>query len=304
MDVAVIGTGAIGGYYGGRLAKAGHAVHFLARSTSRSLRDEGLSVHSIDGDFRIADPLVYDQVAAMPPCDLVLVTVKATANRSVLPSLGPVAKAGGGIVLMQNGFGVEDQLAALYPESRVYAGLCFICSFREGPATVRHTAYGRISLAAHDDGAAGLDDLAGVFAGAGLEVEALGGVLAARLRKLVWNIPYNGLSVVLDATTRELSESPAMRAAVRALMDEVVGAAAACGVVIEPEFVEAMMGTTAAMGAYEPSMRLDRLAGRPLEIDAIYSNVIAFAAERGFAMARAAQLRDELAFLEERRRAG
>jgi 2-dehydropantoate 2-reductase len=300
MDIAIIGTGAIGGYFGARLAHAGHTVHFLAHTEYDYIRQHGLRVESYLGDFSLAQPLVYDDIAALPPCDLVCVTTKTTSNEFLLPRLGPALRPGSALLLMQNGFGIEPTLAALYPEARIFAGLCFICSFRDGPGRVRHTAYGRVSLAALEPDPAGLAALAQVFEGAGVEAETLGDVLTARLRKLVWNLPFNGLSVALDCTTEELGSDPAALALVRGLMGEVVGAAAAAGIAIEPEFVEARVETTQSMGPYEPSMRLDYLARRPMEIEAMYGNVIRFARERGYEMTRAQMLAQELAFLQGR----
>jgi 2-dehydropantoate 2-reductase len=300
VDIAIIGSGAIGGYYGARLAHAGHDVHFLARSEYRHLRRHGLRVQSHLGDFSLPEPRAYPSLDAMPPADLVCVTVKTTANPTVLPALGPILKPGAAIVLMQNGIGYEPRLAALYPDAGVYAGLCFICSFRDGPGTVRHTAYGRISLASQRADAAGLARVADVFASAGIETETRGDVLAARLRKLVWNIPFNGLSVVLDCTTAELGTDPSALALCRALMVEVVRAAGAVGSDIEPEFVDQMQGTTQAMSDYQPSMKLDYLAGRPMEIEAIYWNVIRLAREHGCEMPGTAMLARQLEFLERR----
>ncbi|MDR1634453.1 MAG: hypothetical protein LBS27_05960 [Bifidobacteriaceae bacterium] len=354
LDVAVIGAGAIGGYYGGRLARAGHRVHFMARSSAEALREHGLTVLSSSGDFRVDRPLVYASAADLPPCDLVLVATKATGNDAVLPALGSAVRPGTALVAMQNGLGAEERLAACYPQAAVFAGLCFICSFRDArPWIIHHVAYGLASLAPltavappetipaqtlqeaapstqtapleavapatagapsdlqPDSGpgapldregrptpgrAPGLTvlELAAIFREAGIETEVLGAALEARWRKLVWNIPFNGLSVVLDATTGDLSGSPAARAAILALMQEVIGAAAAGGIAIEPDFAVKMLGTTDSMAAYNPSMRLDCLARRPMEIEAIYWNPIRWAAARGREMPGCALLARQL----------
>ncbi|MDR1711244.1 MAG: 2-dehydropantoate 2-reductase [Propionibacteriaceae bacterium] len=293
MDIAIVGTGAIGGYYGVRLALAGHRVHFLAHTEYDAIKANGLRVDSVEGEFELPQPLVYNDPAAIPDVDLVCVAVKATANAAVLPNL-PKAPA---ILLMQNGFGVEPELAKLYPGARIYAGLCFICSFRDGPGVIRHTAYGGVSLASLEPDPEGLAQLAAMFKGAGLPAAVIGDVLAARFRKLIWNIPFNGLTTVLGVTTDKIVGDPVTRGLARRLMEEIVAAAAACEVVIEPEFVDEMIQHTDEMTPYSPSMRLDYLAGRPLEIDVMYRNVIAYAAAHGYDMARTAMLADELEFL-------
>ncbi|MDR1450292.1 MAG: hypothetical protein LBI84_08865, partial [Propionibacteriaceae bacterium] len=103
MDIAIVGAGAIGGYYGARLAHGGHTVHFLARSTAAAMREAGLTVDSHLGDFSLPQPLVYSRAEDLPACDLVCVAVKATANKVVFPQLGGLVKPGGAIILLQNG---------------------------------------------------------------------------------------------------------------------------------------------------------------------------------------------------------
>ena len=124
----------------------------------------------------------------------------------------------------------------------------------------------------------------------------------ARWRKLVWNIPFNGLSVVLDASTDELLADPATRRLVTDLMDEVIDAAAAVRSRVDPSFRDQMLATTDAMTPYAPSMKLDHDAGRMLEIEAIYDAPLAAAAAAGGAMPKTAALRDQLRFVEGRDR--
>ncbi|MDR0848233.1 MAG: 2-dehydropantoate 2-reductase [Propionibacteriaceae bacterium] len=300
MDIAIVGMGAIGTYYGVRLALAGNTVHFLAHTEYEAVKAGGLHVKSYLGNFDIDAPLVYNSIEAMPPCDMVCVCTKATTNDTIFGSLTPVVKPGGAILLMQNGFGAEERLARLYPDVRIFAGLCFITSYRVSPGHINHDAYGKISLASLVPDAQGLADLYALFTGAGLEAEVIGDVLPARFRKLVWNIPYNGLTVALDCTTLELASGTAALSSVRTLMTEVVEGAAACGVTIDPSFVDEMMGTTQNMGAYEPSMKIDYNHHRPLEVEAIYRKVIAYTADHGYRMAATSLLADELDIIQAR----
>ncbi|MDR0817810.1 MAG: 2-dehydropantoate 2-reductase [Clostridiales Family XIII bacterium] len=300
LDIAIIGTGGIGGYYGARLAHGGHRVHFLLHTEYDYVRTHGLTVDSCYGDFSLEHPLVYNDVRDMPPCDLICVCVKATANEAVFRTLTPILKTGTGaaaatgqgpgagatdILLLQNGFGYEQALGELYPDHAVYGGMCFICSFRDGPGVIRHISYGKVTLAALDpDNTDGLAGLAKVFTDEGIGTETINDLLTGRWRKLVWNIPYNGLCVIMDCKTDFLATDPDMRAAVRAIMEEILAAAEACGTNIPAGFVDEMILSTDNMPPYEPSMRLDHLAGRPLETEAIYGKVIAFAAGHGFDM--------------------
>ena len=119
----------------------------------------------------------------------------------------------------------------------------------------------------------------------------------ARWRKLVWNIPFNGLSVVLDASTQEMLASTPIRSLVTDLMDEVIAAARACGSDVDPSFRDEMLATTDAMTPYAPSMKLDHDAGRALEIAAIYDAPIAAASPAGAPMRKVEVVRDQLRHL-------
>jgi 2-dehydropantoate 2-reductase len=182
--------------------------------------------------------------------------------------------------------------------------MCFVCVHKVGPGHVRHLDFGEVSLGEHtaDGSPAGVTPaVAGVaddLAAAGVPVRRLDDLATGRWRKLVWNIPFNGLSVVLDAGTDDLMADPATRALARSLMAEVIGAAGACGHPVPERFADDMLRATDAMTPYAPSMKLDHDAGRPLEIGAIYGAPLAAAGAAGFAMPRTAMLAAQLRFLE------
>lgn len=283
MRWALVGPGAVGGLYGGMLAVAGCEVHALFRSDADHVRRHG---------FRLRSPLhdgpvpfvVHDDASTVPPVDAVMVATKTTVNGDLAPVLGLLTRAGTIVAVLQNGLGVEAQVAAACaPGVEVVGGLCFVCSNRVGPGEVHHLDYGTITLGAHSsDGSAGgrtpaLEAVERDLAGTGLDVVVDDDLVAARWRKLVWNIPFNGLSVVLDAATDEIMADPTSRAEARALMEEVAAAAAACGKPLPARFVDQMLEMTDAMAPYATSMKLDHDAGRPLELDAIYGATIAAA---------------------------
>lgn len=303
MDIAIIGTGAIGGLYGARLARGGNRVHFLLHTEYEYVKAHGLVVDSHLGDFSIRQPLVYSDVSQMPRCDLVLIAAKSTANDALFPLLGPVLKPGCAIVLMQNGLDAEKRLAALYPGCHIFGGMCFVCTYRESPGVIRNPDNERVSFAPFSpEDAALLDEVAGVFSKAGIDTERFEDLSLARWRKLMWNIPYNGLTVIMNCKTDFLVNDPAMRELVACLMRDVIEGARACGSAIEPGFAENMVAVTEKMTPYEPSMKLDYNAGRKLEIEAIYENPIRLAAERGFTMHYANAVRLALHALERKQR--
>jgi 2-dehydropantoate 2-reductase len=306
---AVVGVGAIGGYYGARLAAAGHELHVVARSDAAHLRAHGLRVESVDGDLHLAPGsfTVHEDPATVPPVDVVVLAVKTTVGPGAAAALvRPVARPGTIVVAMQNGLGVEAPLAAAAPGCAVLGGMCFVCSNKVGPGLVRHLDFGAVTLGEHtaDGSPAGVtpavEAVAADLEGAGVPAHRLADLADGRWRKLVWNIPYNGLSVVLDAGTDALMADDGTRALVRDVMGEVLAAAGACGHPIPERFADDMLTATAAMKPYETSMKLDADAGRPLELDAIYGAPLAAAAAAGVAMPRTEALARQLRFLDRR----
>ncbi len=303
---AVIGAGAIGALYGARLASVGHDVHFLMRSDLDHVRRRGLVVESVYGDVRLDAPSVFGEVADIPPVEVVLVGLKTTANDKLGALLEPLVGEGATVVMLQNGLGIEEQAAAVAPRSEIIGGLCFTCSNRVGPGHIRHIDYGAITLASHrsDGSAAGItpamEAVAEDLRGAGVEIDLAADLQEARWRKLTWNMPFNGLSVVLDATTEELMGHPATEALAGDLITEVVTAAAACGAAQPPHARDTILAMTRIMRPYATSMKLDAEAGRPMELDAIYAAPLAAARAAGAPMERLEALHAQLRFLDSR----
>lgn len=305
----IIGLGAIGGYYGGRLAAAGHTVRFLVRSGLDEIRAGGLTVTSPHGDIRLEAIEAYDHASDVPRSDIVIVTVKTTDTHAVLGDLRtllhPDIEA---VAVMQNGLEVEAPIAAAVGDVPVVGAMCFICSHKAGPGRIDHLDYGAVTLGRYLPGyeAAGVTDevahIADDLAAAGLPTTRLDALGTGRWKKLVWNIPFNGLSVVLDAGTDELMADPHTRSLAEDLMREVVAGAAACGHPVDPAFVDTMMRDTDAMTPYAPSMKLDHDAHRAMELRAIYGAPTAAARAAGAPMLRAETLHRQLAFLDARTR--
>jgi 2-dehydropantoate 2-reductase len=303
-----VGAGAVGGLYGARLAAAGHDVHFLVRSSADQLRREGLHVRSVDGDIDLPAPSIADDPGAVPAVDVVLVALKTTANDALPAILPHLVGPGTVVVMLQNGLGVEALAAACVPGTVVLGGLCFVCSSLVAPGRIEHVDYGAVTLGEHraDGAAAGVtpavEAVAADLAAAGVTVQAQPDLVAARWKKLVWNVPYNGLSVVLGAGTDELMADPDARALVRTLMEEVQQGARSQGREVPDAFVDQMLADTEAMTPYRTSMALDFDHRRPLELGAIYRAPIAQAAAAGVALPVTAALCEQLAMLDRRNR--
>ena len=297
MRYAVVGAGAIGGYYGAKLAYSGQEVHFLSHSDYQYVKERGFQVDSCDGSFHLPQVNVYQHAEDMPQCDVVIVGLK-TINNHLLPQLlPPLLHQRTAVVLIQNGIGVEADVQQMFPDVQLIAGLAFICSAKTEPGRVNHQCYGSVNLGNYScrDEALFAQILAD-FNAAGVTAASVP-YAEARWKKAVWNMPFNGMTVALDTQTDLLLKNPATRALIREQMMEVIGAAQALGVsALTEEFADKMISMTDAMTPYSPSMKLDYDFHRPMEIHYLYTRPIELAAEAGFAMPRLKMLEAELRF--------
>ena len=300
MRYAIIGTGAIGGFYGGRLARAGSDVHFLLHTDYGYVCEHGLRVDSCDGSFVIEHPQVYSSAEAMPRCDVAIVALKTTANGQLPRLLAPVLTERTLVVLIQNGIGVEADVEAALPGVQLAAGLAFVCSTKTGPGHIEHTSNGAINIGNYSCRDASLmASLLADLTAAGIKAATVD-YAEARWKKAVWAMPFHGLAAVLGLTTARIIASPSGLRLVRALMGEVVGAARACGVAaLDGSFAERMVQMTRRMPPYSPSMKVDCDLGRPMEIQYLYTRPIEEARRAGFAMGRMEVLEAQLRAIEE-----
>ena len=297
---AVIGTGAIGGYYGGLLQRAGNEVHFLLHSDYEHVREHGLQIDSKAGNFTLPKVNAYRDAAKMPTCDLVIVALKTTANHILKDVLPHIVHKNSAVLVLQNGLGADDEVATIVGAERVVGGLCFICSSKIGPGHIHHQDFGLITLGEYraDGSAAGItpriEALGAMLEPAGISIRLEEDLLAARWKKLVWNVPFNGLSVVKNCRTDVLINDPQNRALCLRLMEEVAAGSAACARPIDPVFIDQMIDYTESMESYAPSMKLDFDSGRPLELEAIYGNPLRAARAAGIPMPETQVLYDQL----------
>lgn len=306
--IGIIGAGAIGGFYGVMLARAGYDVHFLLRSDYDAVVQNGLQINSaVHGSVHLESVQAYCRVADMPQCDWLLVGAKSTSNPQLAPLIAEAAAEDAKVVILQNGLGVEDDLRKALPAGlHLLGGLCFICVHRSDLGVIEHQALGGVNLGYHS-GSAGLEaqqalleEGVAMFRAAGVDSNMAMNLAQARWQKLVWNMPYNGLSVLLGAGTASLMADPDSRALVRAIMVEACGAAAACGHPLPEVLVDRMMASTDHMPDYLPSMYHDHAHGRPMELDAIYAAPLSAAADAGVAMPRTEMLYQALRFVSAR----
>jgi 2-dehydropantoate 2-reductase len=289
MKVAIVGSGAVGSYYGAKLARAGHEVHFLLRSDFDHVKRFGVKILSPEGDF-VVRPRPARTADEIGPCDLVVVALKTTANSEFPKLLPPLVGSSTAILTLQNGLGNEEALARIFPVEQILGGLCFVCLNRVSPGVINHIAHGKIEMGEFQRWPEPrTHDIASAFRHAGVPCNVRDNLQQAHWEKLVWNIPFNGLCVASCAgfesftageairrsqdclTTDQLLADPRWSALVFDLMLEVVAAANAFGFTIPTEFAREQIHRTSVMGAYKPSTMIDFMNKKAIELETLFA---------------------------------
>ena len=330
MKIAVVGCGAVGSFYGGRFALAGHNVHFLLRSDYEAVRRKGVFIRSPRGDFRVK-PKAARVPEEIGPSDLVLIGLKTTANYQFERLLPPLVGPRTAVLTLQNGLGNEEQLARLFPSDQIMGGLCFVCLNRVEPGLIHHIDHGQIILGEFQRWPEPrTHDIATAFRAAGVPCSVADNLARAHWEKLTWNIPFNGLGVAgtagFDAviagevpsaharqpclaTDRLLSDAH-WAGLVGELIFEVIAAARGLGHDLPESLAEKQMERTRTMGAYKASTLIDFERGQALELESLFLEPLRQARKAGVSVPRleklcrllvqldpAARIADELATL-------
>ncbi|MBK8479053.1 MAG: 2-dehydropantoate 2-reductase [Opitutaceae bacterium] len=287
-SIAIIGSGAIGGFYGAMLARAGADVRFLMRADLAAVREHGLRVTAPFGEFRIERPTVAATPEELGPVDLVVVAWKTTSNRELVRVLPPLLHEHTLVLTLQNGLGAEEEIAALVGAERTLGGLCFVGINRTGPGVIVNPVEGAVTLGEFGRPvSARLLEIVEWFKKAGVKTAATDQLAEARWKKLVWNVPFNGLTIAAGGiTTDRVLADEGLRRLARELMGEVLAGAAALGFTIPESFADYQMQRTPPLGEYKPSSLLDWQAGRELEVESIWGEPVRRAAAAGRALPR------------------
>jgi len=218
---------------------------------------------------------------------------KTTQNHHLPKVLPPLLHPGSLILMLQNGLGVEADVALQFPMQAVAGGIAYLCSNKIAPGHIDHLDYGKLVLGSLDETV----DLKGVIADfqqSRVPCEWTPNLEQARWQKLIWNIPFNGLCALHDRDTRQNMQDPETHERVAKLMQEVWAASAACGAPQPIDCVEKMLAFTAKMVPYMPSMQLDFRKGTPSELEFIFRRPLAAAEATGVAMEETTRLLQQL----------
>lgn len=283
--IGIAGSGAIGCFYGGMLARNKENVHFLARSDYDVLQKEGLRIKSEHESFVINPCQVHNNTKSMGTCDVVIIALKTTANDVIPQLLAPIVDESTIIVTMQNGLGNVEFLARHFPLNPIIGCLCFICSNRIAPGNIEvthsgHIALGEYTFSAQEKAIA----IKNMLAAAGIQAK-YESLEEALWKKLCWNIPFNGLAIAGGGiTTDKILSSETLTEYAGKLMKEVQAAANAYDIIIPDSFLELQITRTIPMGPYKPSSMIDFIHKQPVEVESIWGEPLRRGMSKNIAM--------------------
>lgn len=284
MKILVAGTGGVGGYFGARLARAGHAVAFLARGAHlEAIRRDGLQVRSVHGDFEIR-PAASDRPEDLPDPDCVLVAVKHYDLQATAGQLRAVVRARTTVVPLMNGVDPHEVLQAALGGDRIAGGTCSVASRIDAPGVIRQESQLQRVIVGAPDGRPddALSALVAAWRGGGVDAIETDDIVAALWSKFIFIASLGGVTALARSTAGEVRQTPAARAILLEAMSEVDRVGRAVGARLPQDAVEQAM---AIVEALEPgvtsSLQRDVADGRRFELEAFSGTIVRLAREHG-----------------------
>jgi 2-dehydropantoate 2-reductase len=285
MRIAVIGAGAVGGYFGGRLALSGQDVTFLVRGkTLEALRAGPLRVESLKGNFEMK-ARATDDPAEIGPVDVVLIAVKSWQVPEAAGAIQKMAGRDSVIVPLQNGMEAPAQLAAVIGPGRVAGGLCRIVSQRLAPGHIHHSwaepsvAIGELEPLIHGER---LGQLTDAFGAAGVRCDVLRDIAVAMWEKFLFITPWGLLGAVTRLPVGPLRSAPELRARLVQVLHEIAEIARAEGSDLGADRISKTLAILDGLPEESTSsMQRDIMAGRPSELEAQTGAVVRFGRKTG-----------------------
>jgi 2-dehydropantoate 2-reductase len=282
MRIAVMGAGAVGGYFGARLAASGADVTFIARGEHlKAMRQDGLRVKSIKGDLEIHSEFVASSDRIVP-VDLVLFAVKSQDTEEAARSLAPFMGASTVVVSLQNGVDNADKIARLWGGERSLAAVAYIAARISAPGVIEHSGGGRITLGSLQPG--GEESALAVhamLAEARISCDVSSDIREVLWQKLAWSAPFCALSCLLHMTVGDILGSASLEALVQGGIDEVLAAARCRGIDLPASTAQDVLSSSIALRDVKPSMLQDLEAGKPLEHEALNGIVVRILQQAG-----------------------
>ncbi len=288
MRIAVLGSGAVGGYYGAKLARAGHDVILVARGAHlAAIRERGLEIRSPAlGDFTVHCRAEED-TAAVGPVDLVIVAVKAYDNATALPLLTPMLGSGTSVLTVQNGIGSIHEVAAVAGEARVIGGTTYIASALGAPGVIEQTGTHRRVVFGEVFGALPrssqrVAELHEALSGADIQSEVVGDGRVPIWEKFIFLVPLAGFTGASRLPIGPVWADPFTRAQFLEACREIESLARAEGVPVATDVIEKIEKYIGGIpGTMRSSLLIDLAQGKRIEVEALHGAVVRRAAAAG-----------------------
>lgn len=270
MKIAIMGAGAVGSYYGGLLARAGHAVTLIGRAAHvAAVERDGLRLQTLAFDEWVPLRASVDP-AAVAAADWVLCCVKSNDTEAAAAAIAPCLHEKTLVLSLQNGLENAERLQALLPRHPVLPVLVYAAVELAGPGHLRHHGRGELVIGAGPDSEA----IATTFAGAGVPVQVLADLRAAQWSKLVVNCAYNALSAISRLPYGRMIQGPGIEATMREAVAECLAVARAEGIHLPADSWVQVRALADAMPTQQSSTAQDLARGRRSEIDQLNGYVV------------------------------
>jgi 2-dehydropantoate 2-reductase len=286
LKIAMMGSGGVGGFFGGRLARAGCDVTFIARGAHlQAMRERGLTIESpAQGDIHVPDVRATDDPASVGPVDLVIVSVKLwdteAAARAIMPMVGPST----GVLSLQNGVIKDDILRRVFPPSQVMGGVAYVATNVARPGVIHQTGTMQRIIVGEYDAAPSerARRLHEALLASGVAAELSADVRRAIWEKYVFLVALSGSTATTRMTLGPIRSNPRTRAFLLDLMKEVVAVGRAHGVALPEDFAEQRLAFADTLPAdMTSSMHHDLQRGNPLEVEWLSGGVVQLGAAKG-----------------------
>jgi 2-dehydropantoate 2-reductase len=273
MKIAIMGTGGVGGYYGGLLAQQGHDVTFIARGAHlKAIQENGLQVKSIFGDFHINPAQATDDTTQVGPVDLVVFCTKTYATDEAALQTKPLVGSDTTVISLQNGIDAADRIGAVVGMEHMLGGVTWISSAVEAPGVIKQVSQFRRVVMGELDGqvTSRVKAIHKAFEETGIDAELSENILKVLWTKFVFISAASSLGSLTRLPMGEYRSVPETRALATDLMKEVEAVARAQGVELEEDVVQKSMDfIDNAAPHIKPSMQLDVGAGRRSELESM-----------------------------------
>lgn len=285
MRIAVFGTGGVGGYFGGRLARTGEDVHFIARGEHlRAIQTDGLRVDSILGDFIVEPAKASDDPSQVGEVDVVILGVKAWDVPNAAQAMRPMVGNQTFVVPLENGVDAPEQLASVLGKEHIMGGLCQISAFIAGPGHIRHVGIEPFVAFGELDGRPSqrAEGLLQVLEAAGVKAAIPPDIQISMWEKFLFIATVSGLGAVTRAPADIYRSLPETRQMLIAAFEEIVALARARGVMLPEDTVEKRLAFVDNLpDGLLASMQRDILEGKPSELSSQNGAVVRMGAELG-----------------------